>query len=40
MELCRYLFARFKAAGVRHVFGIPVPAIPVFAALVDVSGQA
>ncbi len=23
MELCRYLFERFKAAGVRHVFGIP-----------------
>jgi indolepyruvate decarboxylase len=23
MELCRYLFARFKDAGVRHVFGIP-----------------
>src|SRR3990172_8485909 len=23
MELCRHLFARFRAAGVRHVFGIP-----------------
>lgn len=23
MELCRYLFGRFKEAGVRHVFGLP-----------------
>ncbi len=23
MELCRYLFARFREAGARHVFGIP-----------------
>jgi len=34
MELCRYLFERFKEAGVRHVFGLPGDfVLPLFRAL-------
>src|SRR5574341_2443309 len=39
MELCRHLFARFKAAGVRHVFGIPGDFfLPFFRALEEEPG--
>jgi indolepyruvate decarboxylase len=39
MELCRYLFARFRDAGVRHVFGIPGDFfLPFFRALEEEPG--
>ena len=39
MELCRHLFARFRAAGVRHVFGIPGDfVLPFFRALEEEPG--
>jgi indolepyruvate decarboxylase len=39
MELCRHLFERLKAAGVRHVFGIPGDfALPLFRALEEERG--
>ncbi len=39
MELCRYLFERFKEAGVRHVFGLPGDFfLPFFRALEEEPG--
>src|SRR5574337_1294513 len=39
MELCRYLFGRFKEAGVRHVFGLPGDFfLPFFRALEEEPG--
>ncbi len=39
MELCRYLFGRFKEAGVHHVFGIPGDFfLPFFRALEEEPG--
>ncbi|NJD69022.1 MAG: thiamine pyrophosphate-binding protein [candidate division NC10 bacterium] len=39
MELCRYLFGRFREAGVRHVFGLPGDFfLPFFRALEEEPG--
>ena len=39
MELCRYLFGRFKEAGVRYVFGLPGDFfLPFFRALEEEPG--
>ena len=39
MELCRYLFGRFKEVGVRHVFGIPSDfVLPFFRVLEEEPG--